>query len=511
MSEKFDRREFLRLAGLAGLAMGLPAVHMGRPKGLAAEGSPNIIVLVFDSLSASHLSFNGYARETTPYLNEFIEGATVYHRHFASAPYTTPATASLLTGTQAWTHRAFKLGQETNAYFSENNLFSQFQAAGYHTVAYTHNPMAEILLTSMRAGIHDHKRLKELFLTEVPELVNLAERDFNTALQAFMRSLQNDSPNNSLIAGQVLKNFDNLKNRELAEWEAIFPNGLPSLVANNASFVLEDAMDWIGAELPLLETPYVGYFHLWPPHYPYHTRGEFHRAFRDDDYRPPRKPEHPITDEWSYNDLLKLRTDYDEYLLYVDAEIHRLMQTLEAQGSLENTWFVLTSDHGELFERGFWGHKNPSMNQPVINIPLIVKAPGQTVRQDVFANTSAIDVLPTLLHIAGQDAPGWVEGAVLPPLDAGGFDAGRSLFSFNPIRSDRDTTLDTAIVTVVQGRWKLIYTYGLKEQAGEEMFNLYDLEDDPEELVDLYGVEDAVFARLFGVLSAKLDEVGGRE
>jgi membrane-anchored protein YejM (alkaline phosphatase superfamily) len=67
---------------------------------------PNIVILVLDALSAENMSLHGYARATTPNLERFAQRATVYNRHYASGNFTTPGTASLLTGVYPWTHHA---------------------------------------------------------------------------------------------------------------------------------------------------------------------------------------------------------------------------------------------------------------------------------------------------------------------------------------------------------------------------------------------------------------------
>ena len=89
---------------------------------------------------------------------------------------------------------------------------------------------------------------------------------------------------------------------------------------------------------------------------------------------------------------------YDEYILYVDSEFARLYHHLEENGILENTWLVLTADHGEMFERGITGHQAPPMFQPLVRIPLVIFAPGQESRVDIYERTNAIDVLPTLMQ-----------------------------------------------------------------------------------------------------------------
>ena len=87
---ELSRRDFLKMA--AGLSL-TPLVEKISPvemRGLNLGGShPNIIILIFDTLSAYHLSLHGYPRNTSPNLERFAEKANVYHNHHSAASFTT--------------------------------------------------------------------------------------------------------------------------------------------------------------------------------------------------------------------------------------------------------------------------------------------------------------------------------------------------------------------------------------------------------------------------------------
>ena len=107
MSYGLSRRDFLKLAGLASLGMVVPpSVQLASNR---LQGTQkNVLIIVFDALTAYNISLYGYERETMPNLARLAKRATVYHNHFAGGNYTTPGTASLLTGTLPWTHRAIR-------------------------------------------------------------------------------------------------------------------------------------------------------------------------------------------------------------------------------------------------------------------------------------------------------------------------------------------------------------------------------------------------------------------
>src|SRR5512147_930785 len=123
MGDRISRRDFLRLAGV--LPMSLAAPRWTRRLS-AAAGGQNVMMIVFDALSAYHLSLHGYQRETMPNLSRLADRAIVYHNHYAASSFTTPGTASLLTGTLPWTHRAIRGGARVAARLASHNIFAAF-------------------------------------------------------------------------------------------------------------------------------------------------------------------------------------------------------------------------------------------------------------------------------------------------------------------------------------------------------------------------------------------------
>ncbi|MBV5323308.1 sulfatase-like hydrolase/transferase, partial [bacterium] len=157
--------------------------------------------------------------------------------------------------------------------------------------------------------------------------------------------------------------------------------------------------------------PVFGYFHFLPPHDPYRTPSEFFGQFRNDGYKPDEKPKDVLaTYQDKERDTNVLRQYYDEFILYVDREFGRMFNLLENSGQLENTILVLTSDHGEMFERGIVMHGTDALYEPLIRIPLLIFEPGVKIRTDVYEPTSAVDLLPTLAYLSGHSIPDWTEG-----------------------------------------------------------------------------------------------------
>lgn len=500
-----SRRDFLKLTSLVPLSVAVPPfVRMFSPSGAAQDGRKNVMVIVFDAFSAYNISLYGYARRTTPNIARLANRAIVYHNHFAGSNFTTPGTASLLTGTLPWTHRAFQLNGTVIPSMANKNIFEAFQH--YYRVVYSHNPLVNTLFKQFAQNLDDYVPQDRLFLTSDALVHDLLGNDEDIADVAWTRAVKKepDGYSYSLFLSDL---YEQYIHDRVAAVTPMFPRGIPSIRGDNY-FLLEDAIDWLQAKITQLPRPYLGYFHFMPPHAPTATRKDFYGAFAKDNYEPPSKPEDVFSAQLQPAELLRQRTAYDEFILYVDNQFGRLFDYLESSGVLDDTWVVLTADHGELFERGVRGHISPLLYQPVVRIPLMIFVPGSSSRVDIQSSTSAVDVLPTLLHLAGEDPASWTEGTILPPFGSAAPNPNRSIYALHAKRNLPRAPLTHATAMLVKGRYKLMYFFGYEELGeGVERLELYDLIADPQELHNLYGNRMKTGPTLLAQLRAKLKEV----
>ena len=502
MSTSFNRRDFLRLAGMLPLSLAAPRWTRGLSAG---SGQQNVIVVVFDAFSAYNIALYGYPRQTTPNIDRLAKRAVIYHNHYAGSNFTTSGTASLLTGTLPWTHRALRPKDPVAAPFALHNIFSVFE--DYFRLAYTHNGWANILLEQFESHMNQLVPWKSLFIGSYDTFVeSLFAKDQDVASVSRTRNLnlQEEGYAYSLFFSHL---YDVLQANSFKDIKQQFPRGLPSTGDVGTYFVLERAIDWLGQRLVHVPQPFFGYFHLLPPHGPYNTELDFYNHFRDDGLKVMDKPADVFTEEVSNATLFKRRTEYDEFILYVDREFGRFYDSLEKAGLLENSWIVLTSDHGEMFERGISAHSTNALYEPVIRIPLMIWEPGRQTGVDIHVSTSASDVLPTLAQVSGHPVPPWTDGAVLPPFDANPPDANRHVYVVRAAKNVEDAPLTQASTMLVKGKYKLLYFFGYRDRGIDELVKLYDLEADPEELVDLSVSQKDVAGELLRELKTKLNEV----
>ena len=501
MTSVFSRRDFLRLAGMLPLTLAAPRWTR---KLAGPGGQQNIIVVVFDAMSALNLSLYGYARQTMPNMARLAKRAIVYHDHFAGSSFTTPGTASLLTGTYPWSHRGILRNGEVAQSYIHRTAFDVFD--DYYRIAYAHNPLAYTLLHQFRDDINELIEVEKLLLKSYDSfLIDLFKNDDDISNVGWVRDAK-------LLDGYAYSLFFShldavLQEQQKAQLAREFPAGEAPWLGGQF-FLLEQAIDWIAQAVTAISRPFLGYFHFLPPHAPYHPPTEFSGRFARDGYSPVVKPK----DEFAVpGNQAKVRgtrrSDYDEFILYVDRQFGRLYDQLEKSGLLDSTWLVFTSDHGEMFERGIFGHNTDALYQPVVRVPLVIFEPGRQQGMDILTPTSAVDLLPTLAHVTGHAPPPWTEGLLLPPFASAAPDPNRNLYALRATRNDPAAPLTNASTMLVKGRYKLVYYFGFSDLGIPDHAKLFDLEADPEELTDLYSVEKDVAASLFNELKAKLNEV----
>jgi arylsulfatase A-like enzyme len=173
------------------------------------------------------------------------------------------------------------------------------------------------------------------------------------------------------------------------------------------------------------------------------------------------------------------RSHYYGMINVVDDGIGAMLDVLEARGLLENTIVIYASDHGEmLLDRNLYGKQ--LMYEQSARVPLIVRWPecfGQGVKSEALV--SSLDLIATLLDVAGAEMP-VVHGQSLAPLLEGSTQShSEALFcEWGPEKMVRE------------GPWKYVYH---PEREIQQLFNLH---DDPQELENLAGTQEALERRL---------------
>jgi arylsulfatase A-like enzyme len=476
---KINRRDFLKLVGAtAPFVLFPPLASLAKEKLRQKTIKPNVIILLFDAMTSRNLSLYGYKRPTASNFERFAQRANVYHSHYSGGNYTIPGTSSLLTGTYPWTSRAINYSGGVIPKIVENNIFRAF-GEEYHRLAFPQSMMANFIVSQFADDIDTF--LPAGAFGKLDTLVNgYFPNDQNMALRAlddFMFKMD-DKPA-SMVFGAINWSLY-FRESERLSTEG-YPRGLPHNVTYPLYFSMEDLLSGVSSLIPTLPAPFFTYLHLYPPHAPYRATKRFDGKFIDG-WGPLEKPVHRFSENSSKGKLLSTRRSYDEYIASLDWEFGNLLDAWEAEGVFENSYVIITSDHGEIFERGETRHTTPLLFDPVVHIPLLISAPGQQTRKDIYAPTNAVDILPTFMQLLGKPIPPFSEGKPLPGF-GGVEDYGRSTFTIEAKRNLAFAPLEIATIAMRKDGKKLIYYTGYE---AEPSFELYDLENDIEELDDLY-------------------------
>jgi uncharacterized sulfatase len=189
---------------------------------------------------------------------------------------------------------------------------------------------------------------------------------------------------------------------------------------------------------------------------------------------------------------------------YIDREIGRVIEAVERTRG-EDTVIMYTSDHGDMLGGHGLRSKGPMMYQEITNVPFIVRVPGGPSGAVSHALASHVDVIPTMLDLAGIERPDCLHGTSLAPVldDPNGSVQDNVLVSFTRLAINHDDWGEFYPIRCAVGeRYKLAINLFERDE-------LYDLLADPYEMNNL--IDDPAHAaardRLHDALLDEMDRI----
>ena len=186
-------------------------------------------------------------------------------------------------------------------------------------------------------------------------------------------------------------------------------------IPGDARVTFERARRWIARSR---RQPFLLFVHTYQVHAPYQPPPETAGLFQDDGA--------PGT---ASAELRPQHDNYDREIRFVDQQLRELVGALDLHGLRDATTVVVLSDHGEEFgEHGYFEHGS-ALFEESLRVPLIFAGRDIPVGRRVAEQVSLIDVMPTLLALAGVDVPAGLDGQSLLPAMHGEPLPDRTLFA----------------------------------------------------------------------------------
>ncbi len=218
----------------------------------------------------------------------------------------------------------------------------------------------------------------------------------------------------------------------------------------------------------------------WLPAHPFHHG---HPGLRD---------EVKVSGVWENRDQATIRNELGREFAcneYIDIQIGRVLEKLEAMGELDNTYIFYTADHGMAIGRhGLQGKQN--LYEHTWKVPFIVKGPGIEGGSRADGNIYLLDVLSTMCDLSGLEIPGTSEGISFKPVLMGEKEVTRDV-----LYGVYNGGTKPGMRCVKKGDWKLI-KYDVMEGEVRET-QLFNLAENPEEYLEQH--QDPAVIQLTGV------------
>ncbi|TLP69243.1 phosphonate monoester hydrolase [Parasedimentitalea maritima] len=469
----------------------------------------NILYIMFDQLRFDYLSCAGHPHLHTPHIDALAAKGVRFTRAYVQSPTCGSSRMSSYTGRYPSSH-----GVQFNSYplrVGEWTIGDHLRKAGMscHLIGKTHMvadaegmerlglaPDSVIGVRQSECGFDPWVRDDGLWAEGPDGFYDAKRSPYNEYLKS--KGYPGDNPWNDfanagvegddIASGWFMANAD--KPANIAEEDS----ETPWLTTKAIEFIEQATGPWC-AHLSYIK-----------PHWPYIVPAPYHDMYGPEHVLPvvrsdaEREDAHPVFDGMMNNQIgkafsrdevrKKVIPAYMGLIKQADDQMGRLFAYLEQSGQMQDTMIVVTSDHGDYLGDHWLGEKN-LFHEPSIKVPLIIYDPRK--QADVSRGTTcdalveAIDLAPTFLEVAGgAPVPHILEGRSLQPWLHGQNPEWRDYavaeFDYSTMPLSAKLGLapkDARLFMVTDHRWKLMHAEGGLRPM------LFDLETDPNELVDL--------------------------
>jgi arylsulfatase A-like enzyme len=441
---------------------------------LPPAGSPNVLLIVLDTVRADHLSVYGYARATTPNLELLARRGILFDQARAAAPWTLASHAALFTG--RWP-REVAARWMCPLRGDVPTLAEYLGSRGYATAGFVGNTYYCAYDSGLDRGFSQYwdYRLDWLPALRTVHLVDFVLKAIDSLAPALGRSAGN-GPDGGWL-GLALRQFTQIDRKDAGVVNREFLDWLMRRHGRRRPFFA--FLNYVDAHAPYTRPPGTAYrFGRAPP-----TEAAY--VFLSTGWVRANKANLP----WP---VRALAVDaYDNCIASIDDRLGELFGELRQRGVLEQTIVIVTADHGEGFgEHGLYDH-GESLYRPEVQVPLLVSLPsGEAAGRVVDRFVSLRDIPATISELAGSTGKPPFPGRSLARLwrelrsGTGGAEPHDLVLSEleapNPIDPShgRSPAKQGPLLSLAEGDFVYIYN---EHNRKEELFNE---REDPGELLD---------------------------
>jgi arylsulfatase A-like enzyme len=436
--------------------------------------SPNILLIVLDTVGASHLSLLGYNRPTSPTIEELASSGISFSRAQATASWTLPSHASMFTG--RWPHE-LSTGWRTPLDASFPTVAEYLGARGYATAGFVANLSYCASDSGLARGFTTYRDFSFPALTALHTAV---------IVDRLVDGLQDIE---SIFTDRLRLPF--LKIPAELTWQLFAQERKEAAVIN------KEFLDWLSKRRQP-DRPFFAFLNFYDAHHPYQLPPTGIHRFgtapsNDRELAVIRHWPEIVKHEPSTQQIAFARDSYDDCVAGLDEQLGQLIDELKRRAVLERTWVIVTADHGESFGEhpGVFLH-GVTLFETERNVPLIIIPPGGgSSRKVVAMPVSLRDLAATIVDISGFKSGSPFPGGSLVRLwDASSPGAAGNGTITSPALSElaheippyssspEYSVLRWPVAALVEGDW----SYFRREVEVREL--LFNLREDPGELHD---------------------------
>jgi arylsulfatase len=454
-----------------------------------SRSARRVLVICTDQQRWDSLGCYGSQEVRTPRIDGLAAGGTLFERCYATNPVCAPSRASMLTGAYPYQHGLWANGVKLPA--ERVTLLRDLAAAGYGT-----GLVGKLHLSPCADG-----------RTEDP-----AEYGFQW--NRWSHGPPQSAPGNSYHLW-LAERFPKLAAEAAASGRPgtdLPPAGsstgayhdMPA-EAHYSRWAAEAAVEFIDSTGP--EEPWLLWVNFFDPHHPFAAPPEYVRRVSERRRRPPigsaddllgrPRPLQGLSErsyagssrgfqEYRQDEISQIRDRYWAMIDLVDEQVGYVLRAAEEAGPPEDLLVLFISDHGEMLGDHGLLLKGPMMYEGAMRVPCILRWPTRVpAGQRVDGLVSLADVAATISHAAGIEAPAGGHGRSLVEVAAGTSEPRKAVLAeYRDSGHPSDPAISTTLVC--NGRYKAIVWHRQHDHGAEPTGELYDLEADPDELVDLW-------------------------